>query len=211
MFRDIKTYLPRLAKLYLSLNDRRSDKLINFSSVLLNSSVPVSNSNLDPFIFYFAIGGDEAPSAGTSFLVSFLNVGKRVCSSYNNFLIFAGNVKENGEVVRRYVQLLMDDVRSLEKQVFEIMKENGKSVFVSFQLELLPNDMKMLAFLAGELSNSSWYPCTFGNVSKDTISRVDLKFGGDGKEDWKPFSYEERIRHAKLVEQKKKTWKVKVD
>ena len=52
-------------------------------------------------MFLFSIGGDEAPCSGTSFLVSFLNAGKRVCSSFDNFLIFGGNVKENGVIIRR--------------------------------------------------------------------------------------------------------------
>ena len=42
------------------------------------------------FLFLFSIGGDEAPASGTTFLVSFLNAGKRVCSSFDNFLIWGG-------------------------------------------------------------------------------------------------------------------------
>ena len=98
-----------------------------------------------PFLFLFSIGGDEAPSSGTTFLVSFLNAGKRVCSSFENFLICGGNVKENGIIIRRYVNKLVSDIKYLESRPFKI-EYDGKSFQVEFKLELLPNDMKMLAF-----------------------------------------------------------------
>ena len=52
-------------------------------------------------VFVIAVGGDEAPGFGTTFLISFLNVGKRIASSKENFFIFGGNVKENGTFVKK--------------------------------------------------------------------------------------------------------------
>jgi hypothetical protein len=37
--------------------------------------------------------------------------------------------------------------------------------------------MKMLCFLAGELSNSAKYFSTFANVSYDDMSKIDFTFG----------------------------------
>ena len=135
----------------MRVNRKRHDKLIEFDCVKIESS---------SFLFLFSIGGDEAPSSGTSFLVSFLNAGKRVCSSFDNFLIFGGNVKENGIIIQRYVHKLVSDIKYLESRSFKI-NVDGTSFQVEFKLELLPNDMKMLAFLAGELTNSAYYFSTF--------------------------------------------------
>ena len=107
-------------------------------------------------LFLIAVGGDEAPLSGTSFLVSFQNVGKRLVSSFENFLTFGANVRENGEVVRRHVLKLVTDLRNLEREVFTVLV-NGESVKVEFKVGGLPNNMKIMAFLAGELSNSAQY------------------------------------------------------
>ena len=76
---------------------------------------------------------------------------------------------------------------------------NGVSYNFEFKLAALPNDMKMLAFLAGELSNAAHYFSTFGNVNKENCNDVRKCFGVD----WKPFSYEKRIKDADLLRVKK--------
>ena len=53
--------------------------------------------------------------------MSFLNVGKRVASSKENFLIFGGNVKENGIMVKCYCTELLLQLQYLESKVFEFM------------------------------------------------------------------------------------------
>ena len=66
-----------------------------------------------PTFFLIAIGSDEAPQSGTSFLVSFLNIGKQVASSSENFLLFgAYYVKENGVVVRRYTLFILSQLKT---------------------------------------------------------------------------------------------------
>ena len=83
-------------------------------------------------------------------LVSFLNVGERLPSSKEQFLLFGGNVEENSDAVVKFLKILVKDLKYLESKVFEI--ENGvKKVKVEFKVAELPNDMKMLSFLAGEL------------------------------------------------------------
>ena len=145
MYRDLVEFAPRLAQFYLTVNSQRIDKLKEFNEY-------ASKINDTSFVFLFAIGGDEASKSGTSFLVSFLNVGRRIDSSYENFLLFGANVKENGEVVCRYLKKLLSDVKYLETQVFKVLIGTDE-VNVEFRLEGLPNDMKFLAFLCGELTN----------------------------------------------------------
>ncbi|XP_066914989.1 uncharacterized protein [Clytia hemisphaerica] len=54
--------------------------------------------------------------------------------------------------------------------------------------------MKMLAFLAGELSNGATYFSTFANVSSNNMSDIDKRFGLHKKADWKPFVYKDRTK-----------------
>ena len=146
MYRDILEYAPHLAKFYLAANDLRLDKLKEFN-------INERYTKKDPlsFLFVMALGGDEAPGSGTTFLLSFLNVGKRITSSFENVLLFGGNVKENGIVVRRFVTDLIPQIKILENEVFKITV-NEKMYKVEFMLDALPNDMKMLAFLSGKLA-----------------------------------------------------------
>ena len=58
--------------------------------------------------FLIAFRGDGCPfgknETACSFLSSFLNTGKRVASSSDNFLIFGANCEESSLVVKKYVQ-----------------------------------------------------------------------------------------------------------
>jgi hypothetical protein len=130
--------------------------------------------------------------------VSFLNIGKRFLSSEDNFLIFGANCSESCITVKKYVSKLVHDISYLECNVFKV---NGKNL--KFEFAEIPNDMKMLCFLAGELSNSSKYFSTFGNVSYD-MSKVDFTFGHSKNNKWKLWTYEKRLSVAKKVVDLKK-------
>jgi len=65
--------------------------------------------------------------------------------------------------------------------------------------------MKMLSFLAGELSNSASYFSTFEDVSTDTMTKLDGTFGRDGRVLWKPWKYENRMMVVKQVDIFKKS------
>ena len=120
--------MPRLAQFYLNLNNLTVEKLkFDFNYTLKNEN---------SYIFLIAIGGDEAPQCGTSFLVSFLNIGKRVASSSENFLLFGANVKENGVVVRRYISFMLSQLKPLENEVYTVNVQ-GKEYFIEFKVELL--------------------------------------------------------------------------
>ena len=120
-----------MAQFYLSANNYRKDKLNWFGK--------------QEGTFKVAIGGDGAPfgkdDQALAWLVSFLNVGQRVCSSAENFLLIGANCSEDCEPVRRYVVLLERQMTEIEGEMISV--ETGrKKKFVSFQFELLPNDMK---------------------------------------------------------------------
>lgn len=60
---------------------------------------------------------------------------------------------------------LANEMNEVEKKTFPV-NVDGKDITVSFSFEMFPNDMKYLAFLAGELSNSAKYFSSFANVKK---------------------------------------------
>ena len=89
----------------------------------------------------------------------------------------------------------------IEKNTYPI-QVNGKEIVLSFKFELLPNDMKYLAFLAGELSISASYFSPFADVKKDDINSVQGTFGPHPQNKWHPWKYSDRIRVAAAVEKK---------
>ena len=82
------------------------------------------------------------------------------------------NLERSSIIVKRYVQSVCKQMADLEGKVFEI---NG--LHVNFRFEELPNDMKMLAMLGGELSNSATYFSTFANVSTNDCGDLRGTFG----------------------------------
>ena len=91
-YRDLQELLILMVKFYLTVNKQRKDKLDWFGE--------------REGTFKVAIGGDGAPSGkndqALARLVSFLNCGKRVCSSGENFLLFGANCSDDCEPVSRY-------------------------------------------------------------------------------------------------------------
>ena len=140
--RPLREYIFRLVEFYLIVDENRTDKLISFPKI--------EKKDPDSILFAMALGGDGAPGTGTSVLLSFLNAANRIASSTENFLLFGANVSETATVVRRYVYDLISDVKYLESKVFPL-NVNGKDYKIEFKLSELPNDMKMLCFLGGEL------------------------------------------------------------
>ena len=186
-YRDLRQYLPMLAKFYLSKKTEESLKGFAESTGT----------------FQIALGGDGCPfgknESACSFLVSFMNVGRRVASSYDNFLIFGANCDESSPVVKKYVRSLLPQLSELERTEYEF--EDFK---YRFKLEELPNDMKMLAMLAGELTNSAKYFSSFGNVSTADCTDLTGTFGTENFNKWKPWDYKERVRVVNRVEAFKK-------
>ena len=59
--------------------------------------------------------------------------------------------------------------------------------------------MKMLCFLAGELSNAAKYFTTFADVNTDDCMQYDKSYG----KEWKPFGYNKRLQDSAKVLKKK--------
>ena len=193
MYRPPAPFILRLASFYLKVNKEREDKLKEFNTFKCKDP--------ESFLFAIALGGDGAPGTGMGILISFLNVGERLPSSKEEFLLFGGNVEENSDVVAKYFNILVNDIQYLESKVFDIACSYGTQK-VEFKLTELPNDMKMLAFLAGELSNAATYFSTFGNVRRDQANDFKKSFGDSTENHWKPFPYEKRLQDAKKVAEK---------
>lgn len=98
----------------------------------------------------------------------------------DNFLIFGSNCSEENAVVEKYISMISKQIVDIEQSTFSINNRN-----IKFKFSELPNDMKILAFLAGELPNSATYFSTFGNVSQSDISDVSKTFGSNPCNDWR--------------------------
>lgn len=91
------------------------------------------------------------------------------------------------------------DLKSLASKVFET--ENGVK-----KVKVLPNDMKMLPFLAGELPNSTTYFTT--NVNQGEANDYKKTFGVSLNYIWKSFAYSKRVEDNIKVEAKRKLMEI---
>ena len=191
-YRDLIQLLISMAKFYLKANKHRKDKLNWFGE--------------QEGAFKVALGGDGAPfgkdDQALAWLVSFLNCGKRVCCSEENFLLFGANCSEDCEPVRRYVTMLRERMSEIEGKTYNI-DIDGKEITLSFKIELFPNDMKYLAFLGGKLTISATYFSPFADVKKNDINNLEGTYGLEHQNKWHPWKYCERMRVAAAVEKKK--------
>ena len=71
---------------------------------------------------------------------------------------------------------------------------------MKFVIGELPNDMKMLAFLGGELTNSATFYSTFANVSQHDHADLKGTFGEKLIDTWRPWDYPKRLKDAKKVQ-----------
>ena len=69
-------------------------------------------------------------------------------------------------------------IKYLESKVFSL-NVNGKEYKIEFKLSELPNDMKMLCFLGGELNNNAHYFSTFANVNASNSNDITKQMGID--------------------------------
>ena len=138
-YRHLIEFLPRLASFYSNLA-KETQNLLWFNDA--------ANT------FEVVLGGDGAPfgkqDTACSWLCSFLNRGKHILSSNESFLILGANCHEDSLVVQRYVKFLLNEISHIEKQTF-----NVDGVDIKFRFSEFPNDLKMLALLAGELPVSA--------------------------------------------------------
>ena len=97
----------------------------------------------------------------------------------------------------------------LTRQMVEIEKNtytvevDGVEKNVKFEFELLPNDMKYLAFIEGELSISASHFSPFADVNKASIDDLTGTFGTEPHCKWQPWKYSARVKVAAAVGKKK--------
>ena len=107
-YRDLREYLPRPAKLCLQKNRRGTLKW----------------SGETEGTFLVACGGDGCSfgkhESACSFLVSFLNVSRKVMSSNDNFIVFGANCQETSPVVKKYANSAVRQIVDSEGKIFEI-------------------------------------------------------------------------------------------
>ena len=182
-FRDLTLFLPVLASFYFKVEKATGEKLLWFGK---------ENT------FKVCLGGDGAPfgkhDTSCSWLVSFLNRGKHILSSSENFLIFGANCGEESIPVCRYISKLVTDILMIEKSVYNV---DGKQV--KFEFTELLCDLKLLAFLAGELPVSAKYFSTFGSVNTDDCMDLNGTYGSQKNDKWKPWLYSSRMSMANKV------------
>ena len=64
---------------------------------------------------------------------SFINVGERIASSAEQFLLFGINVDENSDIVTIFFEKLVGGLKKLENSVFDVMVKGAKrKVFYIF-------------------------------------------------------------------------------
>mgnify|MGYP001794764206 CR=1 FL=1 len=139
-YRDLLQLLLTLAQFYLFVNKQREEKFVWFGE--------------EEGCFKVAIGGDGAPfgndDQALAWLMSFLSCDKRISRPEENYLLFGANCSEDCKATRRYIRMLRSQIEKNEKNTY-LLIVNGERKNVTFYFELLPNDMKYLAFIAGEL------------------------------------------------------------
>ena len=96
--------------------------------------------------------------------------------------------------MQRYAKKLVNDMNSMTSKSYKVMDFDVK---VSF--ELLPSDMKWLAFMGGELSNAAFYFSPFGNVNDDIKSTVNGTLGKGSQNTWQPWNYDKHLKTAAKV------------
>ena len=152
--------------------------------------------------FHVALGGDGAPfdkdDSACAWLVSILNIGQGVLSSIENFLLFGVNCSKNCIPVRRFLRKLLADIRKIESTTNQINKK-GELIDVRFVISELLNDMKMLSFLGGDLSNSASYFSSFANVTLQSARDLKGTYGQQNFDTWQPWKYTHRVSVAKKV------------
>ena len=103
-------------------------------------------------------------------------------------MIFGANCSEDSVVVRGYVSYLFKEISVLEKQSYSFGDRE-----VRFKFSEFPNDLKMSAFLSGELPVSAKFFSTFANVSTGDYDDPKATFGKGNQHKWQPWPYSSRI------------------
>ena len=119
-------------------------------------------------------------------------------------MLFGSDAAEDSLISQRFVLKAIADFKYLEDTIFNVVLDTGLSCKIEFKLSELPNDMKMLCCLAGEISNAAHYFTTFADVNSSNSRKIRSTFGVESHHVWKPFPYQKRLDIANKVASKKK-------
>ena len=80
---------------------------------------PYKGSKRDPnsYVFLLVVSLDGTPGVGTTYQISFVNVGKTIASSLSTYIILGAEFPEDSDLVSRYISKLTKDLVELEKCV----------------------------------------------------------------------------------------------
>ncbi|CAH1794083.1 unnamed protein product [Owenia fusiformis] len=193
-----------------AVNGRKVSSLEDCLLVLANMYIGIDrtvgnvlewfNGNIGEF--HVTIGADGAPfgkcDTSTALLVGFANLPHKVRSCSHNYIVFGANCAESHPEMMKLYYAIGEEMKEIEKSSYEI---DGYEFDISFKFSFFPNDSKMIACLAGELTNSATFPTTFYDVSKNNISKIDGTIGVD----FKPWDYGQRLKVVQEVEKLKKS------
>ena len=90
--------------------------------------------------------------------------------------------------------MIAKEMEEIEKGLFRF----GDTI-IRFRFAEFPNDMKMLAYLGGELTNAAKYFSTFADISSDKLCDVSKSSGSEQHNDFRPWEYHKRLAVAKKV------------
>ena len=185
-YRELEEFVLKLAEMFIVI-----DQALGLKSFF-------NHFRSDKYHFRLAIGADGAPfgkdDEATAWFISCLNVASHIASPNQNFLIAGANCSETHVCMQRYARKLVNDMNSITSKSYKLMDFD---IMVSF--ELLPSDMKWLAFMGEELSNAAFYFSPFGNVNDDTKSTVNGTLGAGDQNTWQPWPYDKRLETAAKV------------
>ena len=71
---------------------------------------------MSSFLFAIAVGDDDAPGIGMPVFISFINLGKRIPNSAEQFLLFGADVDGNSGIVTTFFEKLVSDLDCVTMQ-----------------------------------------------------------------------------------------------
>ncbi len=175
--------------------------------LLQRGDVPWVNAQVG--VFHFTLCADGFPQGknpAVDFTVSLLEFGTDIHSPYNCLVIFAGNVKEDGDtsfLFCKYLEKKVAEVESTPHEVCYQSEQELKRILVHFKFAFVSGDQKWLATHLGELSCSATYPSPFCSVKKDDLTNIRGSVGPSGSgAEWEEWSMKLRFEiPAKLAEE----------
>ncbi len=145
-------------------------------------------------LFHFILCADGFPQGknpAVDFTVSLVEFGTDIHSPYNCLVIFAGNVKEDGDTSFLFCKYLEKKVREVEEQSYKIYYQSAeelRTTEIHFKFAFVSGDQKWLATHLGELSCSATYPTPFCNARKGELTDFRGSIGPSGSgarwEEW---------------------------